>query len=456
MGTHDVSILDLSGGVFEVLATDGDTHLGGKDIDNKIVKWILDGIKSDCNVDVSKDPMAMQRIKEAAEKAKIELSSTSSTEINLPYIAAPDNVPVHFVKTLNRSEFERMIDDIIQRVMTPVYAALEKAKLSKSDIDEVILVGGSTRIPAIQKAVEKYFNKTLNRSVNPDECVALGAAIQGSILAGDNDIAGGKDILLLDVTPLTIGIETLGGVMTPMIPANTTIPTRKTETFSTAVDNQTAVSIVIYQGERKMAKDNKCLGMFNLDGIALAPRGIPQIEVALDVDANGILKVSATDKATGKEQHITITASSGLSKEEIEKMKAEAAANEEADKKILEQVQKANTADNLAFTIKKSLDEDAKDIATEEEKKDIREKADALIEATKNKEYDKIDSLQEALQKAWEPVVKKLYETKQNTAQNGAQNVNESNSSSTTENSAESAENASKTDAEDVPYEEVK
>ena len=462
LGTHDVSILDLSDGVFEVLSTDGDTHLGGKDIDKKIMDWIVSGVKEQTGVDVSKDSMAMQRIKEAAEKAKIELSSTTSTEISLPYITAEGGTPKHYTGTLGRSLFEQMISDIVKRVMAPVQSALDAAGLSKSDINEIVLVGGSTRIPAIQKAVEDFFGKTAHKGVNPDEVVAAGASVQGGIMSGDDSVGGGKDILLLDVTPLSLGIETLGGVMTKMIEANTTIPTKKTEVYSTAADNQTSVSIVIYQGERPMAKDNKCLGMFNLDGIAPAPRGVPQLEVSFDIDANGILNVSAKDKATGKEQQITITASSGLSKEEIERMKAEAEANEEADKKVLEQVNKANAADQLAFTIKKSLDEQAKDIVTDEQKADITAKADAVLAATKDKKYDEIDALQEALEKAWEPVVKKLYESQQ---QNGADPTNGAfneafggqnpfTNPGAGEQTGSSTDTAS--EAEEVPFEEVK
>ena len=346
-GTFDISILEFGGGVFEVLSTNGDTHLGGDDFDQVIIKWLADGFKADEGIDLTKDPMAMQRLKEAAEKAKIELSSSSSTEINLPYISAEGGVPKHLVKTLTRAQFEQLAHELIQACLVPCQNAIRDAHLQTSDIDEVILVGGSSRIPAVQTLVKNYFGKEPSKGVNPDEVVAVGAAIQGAIL---NKESGVGDIVLLDVTPLTLGIETMGGVMTKLIEANTTIPCKKSETFSTAVDNQTAVTIHVLQGERPMAAQNKSIGQFNLEGIAPARRGVPQIEVTFDIDANGILNVSAKDKATGKEQKIRIEASSGLSQEEIDRMKAEAEQNAAADKDEREKVDKLNQADSLIFT----------------------------------------------------------------------------------------------------------
>ncbi len=351
-GTFDISILEFGGGVFEVLSTNGDTHLGGDDFDQVIIDWLVNSFKADEGIDLSKDPMAMQRLKEAAEKAKIELSSTTSTEINLPYISAEGGVPKHLVKTLTRSQFEQLAHDLIQACLVPCQNAMRDAKLSTSQIDEVILVGGSSRIPAVQTLVKNYFGKEPSKGVNPDEVVAVGASIQGAIL---NKEGGVGDIVLLDVTPLTLGIETMGGVMTKLIEANTTIPCKKSETFSTAVDNQTAVTIHVLQGERPMAAQNKSIGQFNLEGIAPARRGVPQIEVTFDIDANGILNVSAKDKATGKEQAIRIEASSGLSKEEIDRMKAEAEQNAEADKKERERVDKMNQADSMIFTTENFL-----------------------------------------------------------------------------------------------------
>ena len=353
-GTFDISILEFGGGVFEVLSTNGDTHLGGDDFDQVIIDWLANGFKSDEGIDLTKDPMAMQRLKEAAEKAKIELSSSNSTEINLPYITADGGVPKHLVKTLTRSQFEQLAHELIQACLVPCQNAMRDAKLSTSDIDEVILVGGSSRIPAVQELVKNYFGKEPSKGVNPDEVVALGASIQGAIL---NKEEGVNDIVLLDVTPLTLGIETMGGVMTKLIEANTTIPAKKSETFSTAVDNQTAVTIHVLQGERPMASQNKSIGQFNLDGIAPAQRGVPQIEVTFDIDANGILNVSAKDKATGKEQAIRIEASSGLSEEEIKRMKAEAEQNAENDKKERERVDKMNQADSMIFSTENFLKE---------------------------------------------------------------------------------------------------
>ena len=351
-GTFDISILEFGGGVFEVLSTNGDTHLGGDDFDQVIIDWLVQGFKADEGIDLSKDPMAMQRLKEAAEKAKIELSSTTSTEINLPYISAEGGVPKHLVKTLTRSQFEQLAHNLIQACLVPCQNAMRDAKLQTSDIDEVILVGGSSRIPAVQTLVKNYFGKEPSKGVNPDEVVAVGASIQGAIL---NKESGVGDIVLLDVTPLTLGIETMGGVMTKLIDANTTIPARKSETFSTAVDNQTAVTIHVLQGERPMAAQNKSIGQFNLEGIAPARRGVPQIEVTFDIDANGILNVSAKDKATGKEQAIRIEASSGLSKEEIDRMKAEAEQNAASDKAEREKIDKLNQADSMIFTTENFL-----------------------------------------------------------------------------------------------------
>ena len=387
-GTFDISILEFGGGVFEVLSTNGDTHLGGDDFDQVIIDWLVNGFKADEGIDLSKDPMAMQRLKEAAEKAKIELSSTTSTEINLPYISAEGGVPKHLVKTLTRSQFEQLAHNLIQACLVPCQNAMRDAKLQTSDIDEVILVGGSSRIPAVQTLVKNYFGKEPSKGVNPDEVVAVGAAIQGAIL---NKESGVGDIVLLDVTPLTLGIETMGGVMTKLIDANTTIPAKKSEVFSTAVDNQTAVTIHVLQGERPMAAQNKSIGQFNLEGIAPARRGVPQIEVTFDIDANGILNVSAKDKATGKEQAIRIEASSGLSKEEIERMKAEAEQNAASDKAEREKIDKLNQADSMIFTTENFLKDNGDKIPADK-KPGIEQALQQLKDAHKAADVAAIDA----------------------------------------------------------------
>ena len=387
-GTFDISILEFGGGVFEVLSTNGDTHLGGDDFDQVIIDWLVNGFKADEGIDLSKDPMAMQRLKEAAEKAKIELSSTTSTEINLPYISAEGGVPKHLVKTLTRSQFEQLAHNLIQACLVPCQNAMRDAKLQTSDIDEVILVGGSSRIPAVQTLVKNYFGKEPSKGVNPDEVVAVGASIQGAIL---NKESGVGDIVLLDVTPLTLGIETMGGVMTKLIDANTTIPAKKSEVFSTAVDNQTAVTIHVLQGERPMASQNKSIGQFNLEGIAPARRGVPQIEVTFDIDANGILNVSAKDKATGKEQAIRIEASSGLSKEEIDRMKAEAEQNAASDKAEREKIDKLNQADSMIFTTENFLKDNGDKIPADK-KPGIEQALQQLKDAHKAADVAAIDA----------------------------------------------------------------
>lgn len=437
-GTFDISILELGDGVFEVKSTNGDTHLGGDDFDRVIIDWMADEFKTQENVDLRKDPMAMQRLKDAAEKTKIELSASTEAEINLPYITAIDGVPKHLVMKLSRSKFEQLADDLVNRTLKPCENALKDAGLSKSDIDEVILVGGSTRIPRIQQAVEEFFGRKPNKSVNPDEVVAVGAAIQGGVLSGDV-----QDVLLLDVTPLSLGIETMGGIYDVIIESNSTVPTKKSKVYSTAADNQPSVEIHVLQGERKMAKDNRAVGRFILDGIPPAPRGVPQIEVTFDIDANGILNVSAKDKGTGKEQSIRIEASTGLSEEEIARMKAEAEQNADNDAKAKERVEKINTADSLIFQTEKQMKEFG-DKIPEDKKAAIDTALAELKDAHSSQDLDKIDTAMEQMNTAWQAASQDIYQASQEAGGAAGQ-----------DNGSATASDSGEDDVTDVEFEEV-
>jgi molecular chaperone DnaK len=440
-GTHDVSILELGDGVFEVLATDGDTHLGGDDVDEKIINWLAEEFKAEENMDLREDPMALQRLKEAAEKAKIELSSSAQTEINLPYVTATASGPKHLVRSLTKAKFEQLIDDLVKRTIAPCKKALKNADLSISDIDEIVLVGGSTRIPAVQEAVENFFKKSPSKGVNPDEVVALGAAIQGGVLSGDV-----KDVLLLDVTPLSLGIETMGNVFTKLIDANTTIPTKKSQVFSTAVDNQPSVEIHVLQGERAMAADNNTIGRFHLDGLPPAQRGVPQIEVTFDIDANGIIKVSALDKGTNKSHEIRIEASSGLSEEEIEKMRQDAEANADADKAAKETAEKINGADSMIFQTEKQLAEFG-DKLSDDKKGPIEAALVELKSAHESKDLVQIDTAMETINEAWKAASEEMY-----AAQGGAEGGNPE----AEQQGQPEANDAQGDNVEDVDFEEVK